>query len=107
MPPVKVAALVLACLVLSSGCVIPAEGGRFPRHDQSRSAEYPNFDNLVVSGTLAGGGDEVRIDALAHNQGPHTYKVSAICSPTWFEDMVGRFGEVNHRQPMAYCEAFG
>ncbi|HLE47630.1 MAG TPA: hypothetical protein VI818_04980 [Candidatus Thermoplasmatota archaeon] len=93
-------------LLLLSGCVLETDG-RFPAHNQTRSTEDPDFENLVVSGTLTGGGEMVRIDAVAENQGPHPYKVSSICAPVWSDDMSGRLGPVHHREPMAYCEAFG
>ena len=94
-------------LLVVAGCLQEEPDTSFPPHDESKSAEDRDFDNLIVSGTLSSGGDEVRLDAKAHNQGPHTFKVSSICSPSWFEDMSDRGGRVPHREGMAYCEAFG
>lgn len=45
--------------------------------------------------------------ANATNAGPHTYKISAICSPNWTEAMSRDGKAVEHREPAFQCEADG
>ena len=91
-------------VVLVAGC---SDGSRFPAHDETQHAEYPNFYGVVAEGRLTGGGSEVRIDAFARNDGPITYKVSSVCIPPWTESMQGRLGTVYPKGPHGYCHAFG
>lgn len=102
----RVAWAVVSMFALA-GCVLPDGDDRFPVHNESKSQEYPNFENLVLRGTLQGEGPAVTLSATATNEGPHTYKVSAICVPPWSDSLVSSLGEVHRTQPMAYCAAFG
>ncbi len=103
----KLFAIILVASMAVAGCVLPSGDDRFPAHDESKAQEYPNFENLVVRGRLHGGGAQVTLNASATNEGPHTYKVSAICAPSWSDSMVSSLGEVHRTEPMAYCAAFG
>ena len=103
----NVAFVALAILLMFSGCILPTEDERFPPHDESKSQEYPNFENLVLRGTLHGGGPTVTLDATATNEGPHTYKVSSICVSPWSDGLVSSLGEVHRTEPTAHCDAFG
>lgn len=100
------ATLLVLCLAVA-GCVLPSGDDRFPAHDESKAQEYPNVENLVVRGRLHGEGTHVTLNASATNEGPHTYKVSSICAPSWSDSMVSSLGEVHRTEPMAYCAAFG
>lgn len=99
--PPRTAALLL--LPLLAGCL----DARFPGQAGTQHAEPPHFRGVVLAGTLTAGGDEARIDAIARNDGPLTYKVSSICVPPWTESMQGRLGPVYPHGPQGYCHAFG
>ncbi|HEX9815723.1 MAG TPA: hypothetical protein VGB18_01975 [Candidatus Thermoplasmatota archaeon] len=97
----------LAVLLLTfAGCILPGND-RFPRHDESKTQEYPNFENLVLRGRLQGEGPQVTLTATATNEGPYTYKISSICVPPWSDSLVSSLGEVHRTEPMGYCAAFG
>jgi hypothetical protein len=106
---VAIASRLLACALtlLLAGCVLPSGEDRFPPHNETKSQEYPNFENLVVRGTLSGEGGSLSLDATARSEGPHTYKVSSICAPSWSDNVVSSLGEVHRRPPPVQCAAWG
>jgi hypothetical protein len=100
--------LLVAAVLLLAGCL--ADEGQPPRpvargQDAAMDLDFPG---LLVEGNVTPQGKEVVLHALATNYGPHTYRVSSICVPPWSESMRDADGnEVQHREPMAVCLAFG
>jgi hypothetical protein len=97
-----------AALLALSGCLqAAAPADPFPAQHEAKSVEQPDFPGLVASGTLSGGGAQVALDAQAVNNGPRTYKVSAVCVQPWGDTLAGPLGEVHRTQPQVTCLAFG
>lgn len=102
---------VAACLLLA-GCAEPdagdegpddGAGGFAPQHHHAEAARA----GLRAEGDLVPCDGGFCVDARAWNDGETTYHVSSVCVPPWTERMTRDGETVQHREPMAYCAAFG
>jgi hypothetical protein len=109
----------LAGLLLLAGCVAPettngsddgassgGSNGLLPQEHDTNTSD-PKAPGVVLEGSLKECDEGLCIDAIARNEGPHTYQISSICVDPW-DDRMEQDGEpVWHREPMAVCLAFG
>lgn len=93
-------------VVLFSLCVEPSDSTD-PTF-QDKTARSDAVPGVVLHGNLTNLAGEHHAVVTAQNEGPHTYRVSNICTPPWQEELRDPQGaEFNKEEPRAYCEAFG
>jgi hypothetical protein len=117
----------LAGLLLLAGCVAPEnpdgnDNGAIPTpphngapgngqgllpQEHETNATDPRVPGVILEGTMEACPAGFCLDAIARNQGPHTYQISSICVDPWGDRMEADGQHVHHREPMAVCLAFG
>lgn len=94
----------------STTAAVPAPAtAPFDEHDEEGTATDPDFPSLFVGGHLQGSGPRLRIEATANNMGERDYRIpDGACRQPWTDVLRDADGDVvQHRKPLASCEAFG
>lgn len=91
----------------STTSAAPAPGVTLTGQHQEDSSTDAGFPGLMVAGQLDVSGNVAHLEASASNFGQRTYRVSSICVAPWSDGMQRGGNDVQHRQPMAVCAAFG
>ncbi len=95
---------------------LPTDGSNAGGTSELADGEGPPGDefqeslvgDIHVSGTIRECDVGHCIDATATNEGTETYHISNMCVPPWSDKMRDADGnDVQHREPMFYCAAFG
>lgn len=91
-------ALVVLAVIAFAGCSSPAP----ELVDEARFVP-PAWPGIELTGEVTEG---FRMQATATNHGPHTYQVSAVCAPVWSDIMRKAGNQVDHKEPVSYCQQF-
>lgn len=112
-----------ACLVFAGCTAVPSDssttspgtsappssppGPGFAPQQHSDSTQHPNDAKFTLRGDLRECPAGFCLQVNATNASAKTYYVSSICTPEWRERMERDGQEVQHRESMAYCAAWG
>lgn len=98
--------LLVAALVAGCASLDDTTGGLMPQSHEDKTA-HPKDPAMTLAGNMTTCPDGVCVRAIATNSGSKTYHASSVCVTPWTEEMQRAGSAVQHREPMAYCAAFG